>query len=163
MYRALTPSIFDFNESVSNLENVAFVCRMPCIGFLKSIKTIIMEKICNEFPDIYAMTACIGSCFAGPRAISHDFFNFKVSVSSCVGGLRVGAWADFCLPVRARVYPGGSRILSAVLDRGGRPFFRSTTHCGGGGGVDKWLIALGVLKVVREWIKKSKRVAECAA
>jgi hypothetical protein len=50
-----------------------------------------IENICNELPDMYAMTACIGNCLAGASAISHDFFNFNVSVSSSVGGFRAAA------------------------------------------------------------------------
>ena len=49
------------------------------------MNTIIIENICNEFPDMYPMIACIGSCFAGARATSHAFFSFKVSVSLGVG------------------------------------------------------------------------------
>lgn len=57
-------------------------------GSVLTIKTIMMENICNELPDIYAIIACMGNCLAGASAISHDFFNFNVSVSSSVGGLR---------------------------------------------------------------------------
>ena len=53
------------------------------------MKTIMMLKICSELPDMYIMTAFIGSCFAGARASSHDFFNFNLSVSSVVGAFRV--------------------------------------------------------------------------
>lgn len=34
------------------------------------------------------MIACMGSCFAGPSAISQDFFSFNVSISCWVGGFR---------------------------------------------------------------------------
>ena len=64
-----------------------------------TIQTIMMENICSELPDMYAMIACIGSCLAGPSAISHDFFNFNVSVSSSVGGFRAAACRDFCRPL----------------------------------------------------------------
>lgn len=95
-------------RSDSNLEKTEFVVKMPLIGFenncdyrsdlrhfdsgsLLTIQTIMIENICNELPDMYAMIACIGNCLAGPSAISHDFFNFNVSVSSSVGGLRAAA------------------------------------------------------------------------
>jgi hypothetical protein len=48
-----------------------------------------IEKICKELPDMYIMIACIGICFAGASAISQAFFNFKVFISSSVGGFRV--------------------------------------------------------------------------
>jgi len=88
MYMILTCHIFPFVPSVSNLLKTELVLIMPLIGFENNIQTIMMEKICRVFPDIYAIMPCIGSCFAGPSAISHDFFNFSVSASSCVGGLR---------------------------------------------------------------------------
>jgi hypothetical protein len=95
-------------RSDSNLEKTEFVVRIPLMGFenncdyrsglkyfdnggLLTIQTIMMENICNELPDMYAIIACIGNCLAGASAISHDFFNFNVSVSSSVGGLRATA------------------------------------------------------------------------
>ena len=40
-----------------------------------------MLKICRLFPDMYIITAFMGSAFAGAMAISHAFFIFRVSVS----------------------------------------------------------------------------------
>jgi len=84
----LTCHIFPLLASDSYLLKTELVVMMPLIGPENSIQTIMMEKICSEFPDMYAMIPCMGSCLAGPSAISHDFFNFSVSVSSCVGALR---------------------------------------------------------------------------
>ena len=84
---------------------------------------------------MYAIIACIGSCFAGPRAISQHFFSLRLSISSCDGGLRA-EMADFCFPdtALADVYPGGSGKLDAFLVRGGTPSCRASTHFGGVGG-----------------------------
>ena len=60
------------------------------MGFLNNMKTIIMLKICSEFPDMYIMIAFMGKALAGARASSQDFFNFSVSVSAALGGFRVG-------------------------------------------------------------------------
>ncbi len=49
-----------------------------------------MLKICNELPDMYIIIAFMGNAFAGPRAISHAFLSFKVSISEGEGGLRRG-------------------------------------------------------------------------
>ncbi len=48
------------------------------------MKTIMMLKICRLLPDMYIITAFMGSALAGAMAISHAFFTFKVSVSSVV-------------------------------------------------------------------------------
>ena len=61
---------------------------MPVMGFLNSMKTIMMLNICSEFPDMYIMIAFMGKALAGARASSHDFFSFRVSVSAMVGGFR---------------------------------------------------------------------------
>lgn len=53
----------------------------PWMGALKSMKTIMMLKICRLLPDIYIMMAFIGICLDGANAISHAFLSFKVSVS----------------------------------------------------------------------------------
>ena len=45
-------------------------------------------KICRVLPDMYIMIAFMGSCLAGARAISQDFFNLSLSVSSAEGALR---------------------------------------------------------------------------
>lgn len=62
---------------------------MPVIGFLNSIKTIIMLNICSVLPDMYIIIAFMGRALAGARASSQDFFSLSVSVSAVVGGLRV--------------------------------------------------------------------------
>ena len=61
---------------------------------MKSMKTIMIEKICSELPDMYIMMAFMGMAFAGARAMSHDFLSLSVSVASAVGtGLVVDvAW-----------------------------------------------------------------------
>lgn len=78
------------------------------------------------------MIACIGNCFAGPSASSQDFFNFNVSISSCVGGFRtdLSDFLDIDLDERK---PGGSGRLAAFFDRVGGGLLSSTTHPGGGG------------------------------
>ena len=63
------------------------------MGFLKSMKTIMMLKICRLLPDMYIMMAFMGRALAGARATSQAFLTLRVSVSSGVGGLR---WED-CL------------------------------------------------------------------
>ena len=63
---------------------------MPVMGFLNSMKTIIMLNICSELPDMYIMIAFIGKALAGARASSQDFFSLSVSVSAVVGGRRAG-------------------------------------------------------------------------
>ena len=63
---------------------------MPVMGFLNSMKTIIMLNICSELPDMYIMIAFMGKALAGARASSQDFFSLSVSVSAVVGGLRAG-------------------------------------------------------------------------
>ena len=55
------------------------------MGFLKSINTIIMLKICSELPDMYIMMAFMGICLAGARATSQDFLSLRVSVSEVDG------------------------------------------------------------------------------
>ena len=67
------------------------------MGFLNSMKTIMILKICSVLPDMYIMIAFIGRALAGARASSQDFFSFRVSVSSVVGGFRAGCFdaADF--------------------------------------------------------------------
>ena len=101
-----------------------------------------IENICSEFPDMYAMMACMGNCFAGPNAISQHFFSFRVSISSRDRGLDpVVVTDDFCFAVptvRVAVNPGGSGRFAAFFDRAGMPFWRSRTHVGGEGGFDDW-------------------------
>ena len=63
---------------------------MPVMGFLNSMKTIIMLNICRELPDMYIMIAFMGKALAGARASSQDFFSLSVSVSAVVGGWRAG-------------------------------------------------------------------------
>lgn len=63
---------------------------MPVMGFLNSMKTIIMLNICSELPDMYIMIAFMGKALAGARASSQDFFSLRVSVSAVVGGRRAG-------------------------------------------------------------------------
>ncbi len=60
------------------------------MGDLKSMKTIMMLKICRELPVIYIPTAFIGRDLAGAIASSQAFFNFRVSVCSAVGALCAG-------------------------------------------------------------------------
>ena len=62
---------------------------MPVMGFLNSIKTIIMLNICSVLPDMYIIIAFIGKALAGARASSQDFLSLSVSVSAVVGGFRV--------------------------------------------------------------------------
>lgn len=111
---------------------------MAVRGVLKSVKTIKMEKIWRVEPVMYIPIAFMGSCFAGAMAISHAFFNFRVSVSSVVGGLRTEACGAFldcerCFALSAAVKPGGSGIEEALgLAEGA--LLRSSTHLGVGGG-----------------------------
>ena len=63
---------------------------MPVMGFLNSMKTIIMLNICSELPDMYIMIAFMGRALAGARASSQDFFSLSVSVSAVVGAWRAG-------------------------------------------------------------------------
>lgn len=60
----------------------------PMMGFLNAMNTIMMLKICREFPDMYIIIAVIGRPFTGARATSHAFLSLRVSISSEVGGLR---------------------------------------------------------------------------
>lgn len=76
------------------------------------------------------MIACIGSCFPGPKAISQDFFNFRVSISACVG-IFLGATCDFLPLVALEAKPGGSGMLLAFFARGGTGLCNSVTHFGG--------------------------------
>lgn len=69
---------------VSNRSNVCCVLRMPMIGFLNAMNTIMMLNICSELPDMYIMIAVIGRFLMGPRATSHAFFTLSVSTSSGV-------------------------------------------------------------------------------
>ena len=50
-----------------------------------------MLKICKELPDIYIITAFMGSALAGAKANSQDFFSLRVSVSEEVEGFRAAA------------------------------------------------------------------------
>lgn len=86
-YTAFTTHILLLVLGVSYFVNTAFVCINACSGFLNNMKTIMMEKIWSELPDMYIMIAFMGSCFAGARATSQDFLTFRMSVSSGVGGL----------------------------------------------------------------------------
>lgn len=52
------------------------------------MKTIMMEKIWRELPDMYIPMAFMGSCLAGARAISQAFLSLRVSICSGVGCLR---------------------------------------------------------------------------
>ena len=87
-YTIFTPNNLLLLPSVSNRWNTLWVVIMPCMGFLNSIKTIMMLKICSVLPDMYIMIAFMGICLAGARAISQDFLSFSTSVSSVVGGVR---------------------------------------------------------------------------
>lgn len=91
--------------------------------------------------------ACMGSCFAGPRATSQAFFNFSVPISSGVG-IFLATLCDF-LPARAfdDMKPGGSGILLAFFARAGGGLLSSTTHFGGGG------ISLEDMACERMWKK----------
>ena len=93
-YTTLTIINFDLISSLvlSYFAKAWFKPRMPLIGFMNSIYTIIMLNIWRLLPDMYIMMAFIGICFAGARATSQAFFNFSVSVSSGVGGLRALAF-----------------------------------------------------------------------
>lgn len=93
-YMALTIQSVLRVPAVSNLAKTELVCSKPWIGFLKSMKTIMMLKICSELPDMYIMMAFIGSALAGASASSHAFLIFSVSVSSGVGGFRACDLAD---------------------------------------------------------------------
>lgn len=75
---------------------------MPVMGFLNSIKTIMMLNICSVLPDMYIIIAFMGSALAGARASSHDFFSLSVSVSAVVGGFRV-AFLDGVVVVRCDI------------------------------------------------------------
>lgn len=86
-YTAFTPSNFACVPSVSNLANTVFVLINPWIGPLNSINTIIILKICRLFPDMYIMTAFMGSCFEGARAISQAFLTLRASVSTGLEGV----------------------------------------------------------------------------
>ena len=55
------------------------------MGVLNSMKTIMMLKIWSEFPDMYIMTAFMGSDLAGASASSQDFLSFSTSMSSVEG------------------------------------------------------------------------------
>jgi len=87
MYTNLTPNNLDLVPSVSNLANRGFMLKIEVIGVLNNMNTIMMLKICNELPVMYIPIAFIGSCLAGPMAISHAFFIFSVSISSVEGAL----------------------------------------------------------------------------
>ena len=91
---------------------------MPLIGFVKSIHTIMMLKICSELPDMYIMMAFIGSCLAGASASSQAFFSFSVSVSSADGLARGGR---FCVDRCRR-----REVISHV--RGELPRARGPAH-----------------------------------
>lgn len=101
--------------------------------------------------------ACIGNCLAGPNAISHDFFNFSVSVSSCVGGFLV-ALSDFLpVPVLEDVYPGGSEMFDAFFCRDGGGLLSSTAHFGGGG-----MLPFGIfIKAWSQVVFKVRGVLQC--
>jgi len=98
--------------------------------------TIMILKICKEFPDMYIMIAVIGNCFTGAKATSHAFLSLRVSISAVVGGARTATLVDVCcflLPDAAAVNPGGSGMPEDLgFETGGE--LRSMTHCGGGGG-----------------------------
>ena len=70
--------------------------------------------------------ACIGSCLPGAIAISHDFFSFRISVSSWVGCLRAAICEPFCLlpTVLCDEYSGGSGMLAVFLVRDGGGLLR---------------------------------------
>ena len=127
-YTTLTRASFDFVPSLSNRVNAWFVCVRACSGFLNSMKTIMMLKICSVLPDMYIIIAFIGRDFAGAMATSQAFFSFSVSVSSVVGGLRTGCCFDvdfWCAWVSGRccgerkvdgAYLGGRRVPGRVAD-----------------------------------------------
>jgi uncharacterized membrane protein YkvI len=73
------------------------------MGFLNSMKTIMMLKIWSEFPDMYIMMAFIGICFAGARATSHDFLSLSVSVSVVDGVVGLEALGER--------WDGGQRVM----------------------------------------------------
>lgn len=112
-YIALAIHSVFFVPSVSYLVNTEFVCKSPWIGFLNSMKTIMMLKIWRELPDMYIMIAFIGNALAGARASSQDFFILSVSVSSGVGAFRS------CALDAAERCDGGERLLG----RQAGPFF----------------------------------------
>ncbi len=89
-YTALTPHNLPFVPSVSYLVKAWSVLKIPLIGFVNSIQTIMMLKIWSELPDMYIMMAFMGSCLAGAKATSHAFLSLRVSVSSAEGRVRAG-------------------------------------------------------------------------
>lgn len=72
-----------------------FVETSPMMGFLKAIHTIMMLKICSEFPDMYIIIAVMGNDFTGARATSHAFLTLSVSISAGVWGCRWWVLASF--------------------------------------------------------------------
>lgn len=101
---------------------------------------------------MYPIIACIGSCFAGPSAISHDFFNFNVSVSSCVGGFLVLSLSFLPVPVFEETYPGGSGMVDAFFARDGGGLLSSTAHLGGGGIVSLAMSSSVLLKLYCQYL-----------
>lgn len=94
-YASLTCSIFALFVSVSKRSKAWFVARSPAIGFLKAIKTIMMLKICSEFPVMYIMMAVMGKLLMGASATSQAFLSFSVSISSGVACLRGWIFVSF--------------------------------------------------------------------
>ncbi len=90
-YTSFTKIIFPFVRSVSYLAKALFVFRRPWIGPLKSMKTIMILKICKLLPDIYIIIAFMGSCFEGASAISQAFFSLRASVSADLLGVADAA------------------------------------------------------------------------
>lgn len=60
------------------------------------MNTIIMLKICRLLPDMYIITAFMGSALAGAMAISHAFLTFSVSVSSTVDVFGEKCFLELC-------------------------------------------------------------------
>jgi len=92
IYANLTINSFAFVLSVSYGTNTLFVPKICTSGFLNSVNTMKMLNTWSELPVIHMPIPCMGSCFAGARAISHAFFSLSVSISSGVGCLREGVW-----------------------------------------------------------------------
>jgi hypothetical protein len=93
-------------------------------GFLKSVKTMKMEKIWSELPVMYMPIAFMGSCFAGAMASSQAFFSLSLSRSAGEGALRVVAVAFEDLSFYCSVSGSCASCLScslvAYLDKGRR-------------------------------------------
>ena len=130
------------------------------------MKTIMIEKICNELPVMYMPMAFIGSCLAGPIASSHAFLTFNVSVSSVVGAFVTDeegfAFEERDLVVIVAVKPGGSATVPALGRLGFGGLVRRSTHSGGDdedGAMGVWSFErlmdderVGLLWVLQSWM-----------